>query len=340
MTKLPTLAVPNFSKPFVVETDACGTGLGAVLMQEGRPLAFWSTTLSERNQRKSVYDRELMAVVKAVQKWRHYLLGNHFIIKTDQKSLKFLTEQRMIGEEQHKWISKLAGYDFEIQYKPGKENSAADALSRRSSYCAMTVLKIHDFEEWVEEIKQDVKLQKTMQDLIINPMSHAGYTLRDQKLFYKEKLVLSKSSSRIPIILKEFHSSLVGGHSGIFRTYKRIADLVYWEGMKTDIKNFVAACEVCQRNKSDNLSPARLLQPLPIPTQVWTDISMDFIGGLPKSMGKDTILLVVDRLTKYAHFIPLGNPYTATDVIAVFLQEIVRLHGFSSSIVSDRDPLF
>ena len=158
----------------------------------------------------------------------------------------------------------------------------------------MTVLQIHDFEEWTEEIKQDDKLQKIMQDLIIDPTSHMGYTLRDQKLFYKEKLMLSKSSSRIPIILKEFHSSLIGGHSGIFRTYKRIASLVYWEGMKTDIKNFIVTCEVCQRNKSNNLSPAGLLQPLPIPTQVWTNISMDFIGGLPKSKGKDTILVVVD----------------------------------------------
>jgi len=104
--------------------------------------------------------------------------------------------------------------------------------------------------------------------------------------------------------------------------------------MKTDIKNFVATCEVCQRNKSDNLSPAGLLQPLPIPTQVWTDISMDFIGGLPKSNGKDSILVVVDRLTKYAHFIPLGHPFTATEVATTFLQKIVRLHGFLSSIVS------
>jgi len=158
MTSLPTLAVPDFSKPFVVETDACGTRFRVVLMQEGRPLAFWNTTISERNQRKSVYDREFMAVVKVVQKWRHYLLGNHFIIKTDQKSLKFLIEHRKLGEEQYKWIFKWEGYDFEIQYKPGKENSATDGLSKRSSYCAMTVLQIHDFEEWTEEIIQDDKL--------------------------------------------------------------------------------------------------------------------------------------------------------------------------------------
>ncbi|XP_057424795.1 uncharacterized protein LOC130718278 [Lotus japonicus] len=303
MTTLPMLAVPDFTKPFVLETDASGTGLGAVLLQEGRPLAFWSTTLSDRNQRKSVYDRELMAVVKVVQKWRHYLLGHHFIIRTDQKSLKFLADQRMLGEEQFKWVSKLAGFDFDIQYKPGKDNSAADALSRRSSYCAISILQIHDFEEWVEEVNKDDKLQKIIQDLILDPTSHSGYVLRDQKLFFKGRLVLSKTSSRIPVILKEFHSSLMGGHSGIFRTYKRVANLVYWDGMKSDIKNYVAACDVCQRNKSDTLTPAGLLQPLPVPTQVWTDISMDFVTGLPKSMGKDTILVVVDRLTKYAHFL-------------------------------------
>lgn len=340
LTELPSLAVPDFSKVFVLETDASGTGLGAVLSQEGKPLAFWSATLSDRSQAKSVYVRELMAVVRAVQRWRHYLMGRHFIIRTDQKSLKFLTEQQVLGEEQFKWISKLAGYDFEIQYKPGKDNSAADAMSRRSSYCALSVIKVNDLEEWQAELMQDDKLQAIMQDLIVDPDSHRGYTLRDHRLYYKGKLVLPKLSNKIPILCKEFHASLVGGHSGFFRTYRRLAAVVYWEGMKGDIRDFVAQCEVCQQNKVDNLSPAGLLQPLPIPTQVWTDVSMDFIGGLPKSKGKDTILVVVDRLTKYAHFVPLSHPYTAPDVAAAFLQEVVRLHGFPNTIVSDRDSVF
>lgn len=267
-------------------------------------------------------------------------MGRHFIIRTDQKSLKFLTEQKVLGAEQFKWISKLSGYDFEIQYKPGKDNSAADAMSRRSSYCALSVLKVNDYEEWQTEMLQDPKLQAIVQDLILDPEAHKGYSLRDHKLFYKGKLVLSKQSSRIPILCKEFHATLLGGHSGFFRTYRRLAAVVYWEGMKKDIKDYVAGCDTCQRNKFDNLSPAGLLQPLPIPTQVWTDVSMDFIGGLPKSKGKDTILVVVDRLTKYAHFIPLSHPFTAPEVAALFLQEIVRLHGFPATIVSDRDSLF
>ena len=97
--------------------------------------------------------------------------------------------------------------------------------------------------------------------------------------------MLPKGSSRIPLLLQEFHNLAVGGHSGFFRTYKRISEVVYWEGMRKDIQQHVATCEVCQMNKYQALSPAGLLQPLPIRTQVWADISMDFIEGLPKAHG-------------------------------------------------------
>ena len=105
------------------------------------------------------------------------------------------------------------------------------------------------------------------------------------------------------MLLEEIHNSTIGGHYGFFRTYKRISAIIYWEGMRKDIQQYVATCEVFQINKYQTLSPAGLLQPLPIPTQVWADISMDFIEGFPKAQGKNVILVVVDRLAKYAHFI-------------------------------------
>ena len=120
MTTLPVLAIPNFEKEVVIKTDASGKGLGAVLMQDGKPLAYMSHTLSERAQLKSVYERELMAIVLAVQNWRHYLLGRKFIVHTDQKSLKFLVDQQMMGADQQKWVAKLLGFDFEIKYEAGR----------------------------------------------------------------------------------------------------------------------------------------------------------------------------------------------------------------------------
>ena len=131
MTTLPVLALPNYSKLFIIETYAFGKGLGAVLMQEGHLIAYWSKGLSVKNQALSIYEKELMAVVLAVLKWRHYLLGRPFLIRIDHQSLKYLLEQRVATPFQQKWIAKLIRYDYEITYKHGKENLAADALSKR-----------------------------------------------------------------------------------------------------------------------------------------------------------------------------------------------------------------
>ena len=125
MVFVPVLAVPCFSKPFQLETDASGKGVGAILMQEGRPIAYMSQKLSETAQRKSVYKRELMAIVLAIEKWCHLI---------DQESLKYLLDQRVAEEGQQKWLTKLLGYNFEIKYKVGTANRVADALSQKSHF--------------------------------------------------------------------------------------------------------------------------------------------------------------------------------------------------------------
>ena len=133
MATTPVLALLDFNKPFIVETDASQEGIGAVLMQQGRPISFLSKSLPPRKKRLSTYEKELWALIYAVHKWRTYLLGNHFLIKTDHQSLKYLLEQRVTSMLQQRWLTKLMGFYYSILYKKGCDNKVADALSRRGS---------------------------------------------------------------------------------------------------------------------------------------------------------------------------------------------------------------
>ncbi|PKU83997.1 putative mitochondrial protein [Dendrobium catenatum] len=343
MTTVPVLALPNFEQSFVVETDASGYGLGAVLMQNHRPVAYFSQVLSARARLKSVYERELMAIVLAIQKWRPYLLGRHFIVRTDQRSLKYLLEQRMVTEEHQRWLSKLLGYDFEIHYKPGLENKAADALSRcvgEIQELVVSVPLIVDSGAIKEESMLNEELRKIREDLEKDRSSHPGYYIEGGRLLYQGRFVMPRTSIHIPHLLQEFHGSSVGGHSGVQKTYRRLATELYWNRMHKDVEEMVAGYEVCQRNKYMAMAPGGLLQPLALPNKVWEEVSMDFIDGLPRLEGFTVILVVVDRLSKYAHFIPLRHPYTAVTVASTFIREVIKLYGVPEAIVLNRDNVF
>ncbi|KAK9113929.1 hypothetical protein Syun_020726 [Stephania yunnanensis] len=280
MTEVPMLSLPDFNALFVVETDASGVGIGAVLSQHGRPIAFFSQAFSPRAQCKSTYERELMAVVLAIQKWRHYLLGRKFLVRTDQRSLKFLFEQRVVAPEYQRWLIKLLGYHFDIQYRTGSSYLAADALSRfpvDSSLHSTTVTSIADSSVITAEVESDPTLSPIFLGLQQGSLDKPGWTIQRGLLLFKGRTVISASSSLKVRLLTEFHSSPIDGHGGFLKTYKRMAAKFFWLGMKKDVKDFVASCDICQRNKYETLSPGRLLQPLPIPAGVFDDISMDFI---------------------------------------------------------------
>ncbi|WVZ18576.1 hypothetical protein V8G54_005898 [Vigna mungo] len=322
LTSAHVLALPDFSQEFHIECDASGGGVGAVLTQNKKSVAFYSRALTEGNLSKSIYEKELMALVLPIQHWRPYLVGRRFTVHTDQRSLKYLMEQRITTQSQQNWMAKLMGYDFEVVYKRGSTNRAANALSRKNEgeldgkeLRAMSRLFWPDVGEVIKEVDEDVELQKVIADLKQDPNSHVSYTLENERLHYKGRLVLSAKSVWIPKMLGEFHVTKMGGHSGIYRTYRRIAQSLYWVGMKKMIIEFVAICV-----------------PLPIPQAVWEETSLDFIVRLPKSQGYDAIMVVVDRLSKYAHFMALKHPYTAKTVPDVFTKEVIRLHGIPVSM--------
>lgn len=264
-----------------------------------------------------------MEIVMAVLKWKYYLTGRRFVVHTDQKSLKFLLEQREVSLEYQRWLSGLLGFQFDIIYKPGIDNKAADGLSRQMqtveaggrilclSLSFPVVLQLQDF---YAEIEQDADIQTLKRQITSSETVKKGLIVVDGRVWYKKSLLIPQTSTFIPLLLKEFHDGLQGGHSGIFKTLKRIKGSFHWHNMRKTVLTYVAQCIICQTHKTSTLSPAGLLRPLPIPEAVWQDISMDFIEGLPSSNGVNIILVIVDRLRKYGHFFGLKHPFTAIDV--------------------------
>ena len=204
----------------------------------------------------------------------------------------------------------------------------------------ISIQQPQDMPDLQLQIEQDPVLRGIKQSLLLGEPTIPGYSWDHGRLLFKCRVVVASGSPTVKTLLEEYHNSPAGGHAGALKTFHRLAIGWYWKGMKKDVVNYVSQCEICQRNKSQALSPAGLLQPLPVPNQVWEDVAMDFVEGLPISEGYDTILVVVDRLSKYAHFVALRHPFSAQGVAEVFMREVVRLHGIPRSVVSDRDKVF
>ncbi|WVZ96210.1 LOW QUALITY PROTEIN: hypothetical protein U9M48_041877, partial [Paspalum notatum var. saurae] len=314
MVQTPVLALPNFYLPFTIETDACDTGIGAVLMQNGRPVAYLSKAFGPSHSKYSIYEKEFLALIMAVDKWKQYLHYPEFIIRTDHKSLAYLMEQNLHSELQRKAMSRLMGLKFKILYNKGKDNVAADALSRVNHLMllqAVSTVQPACIQKVLNSYTTDPKAQIMLTQLALANPNETGYSLDQGLIKYKGKIWLGNNSAIQTKVISAFHSTPIGGHSGINTTYYKVKNLFAWKGMKTQVEEFIKQCSVCQQAKHSLHHSFGLLQPLPIPSAAWHDISMDFIKGLPKSEGYNCILVVVDRLTKFAHFIDIKHPYIA-----------------------------
>jgi transposase InsO family protein len=333
--------LPNFSLPFTIETGASGFGIGVVLMQQGKPITFYSQSLGPKAFAQSVYHKEALPILQALKKWTHYVLGSKLIIKNDQQSLKHMMTQRLAEGIQHKLLMKLLEFDYTIDYKKGQENMVADALSRQDHtiYAISSVIP-----SWMSDIeasyKDDPLYTDILQQVTLSDQALPQYTIHQGIIRYKGRICVGSSTNLKHHILSSLHSSSIGGHSGIRATYHKVSRIFHWPKLKKTVEDFVTAYAICQRAKAEHCQYPGLLAPLPIPGMAWTMITMDFIEGLPKSGGKNVILVVVDRLTKYAYFLALSHPYTAQTVAQLFIDYIIKLHGPPVAIVSDRDRIF
>ncbi|WVZ75167.1 LOW QUALITY PROTEIN: hypothetical protein U9M48_023250, partial [Paspalum notatum var. saurae] len=336
VTTAPVLAMPDFSKLFIVECDASSHGFSAVL--EGHPVAFFSRPIAPRHRALAAYERELIGL--EIRHWPPYLWGQRFVVKTDHYSLKYLFDQRMATIPQHHWVGKLLGFDFSIEYRSGAMNIMADALSRRNTdegeLLAISAPRF-DFIACLCHTQATDPALVAIHDEVHAGMRAAPWVVLDDMVAYDGRLYIPPSSPLIQEILAVVHDD---GHEGVHRTLHRLRRDFHFPNMRRLVQDFVRACTTCQRYKSEHLHPAGLLQSLPIPSVVWADIGKDFVEALPRVHGKTVILSVVYRFSKYCHFIPLAHPYTSESVAHAFFTDIVRLHGIPQSIVSDRDPVF
>ncbi|KAK1649256.1 hypothetical protein QYE76_067061 [Lolium multiflorum] len=313
LTEAPLLALPDFSKTFEIECDASGLGIGGVLMQNGKPVAYYSEKLDGARLNYPIYDKELYAL--------------------------YLKSQHNLNKRHAKWVEFIESFPYVIKYKKGKENVVADALSRKITLL-LTRLEFHILG--LEEIKELYPSDAFFGPIFAKCSVDRGFDdfyLHDGYLFKANKICIPESSLR-KLLLQESHGGGLMGHFGREKTYAMLSTHYYWPRMYRDVERLCRRCTTCLQAKSTS-NPYGLYMPLPIPYAPWSDISMDFVLGLPRTKhGHDSIFVVVDRFSKMAHFIPCHKSDDASHIASLFFREVVRLHGIPASIVSDRDVKF
>jgi hypothetical protein len=214
-----------------------------------------------------------------------------------------------------------------------------DALSRKDEELKAYAKKIV-IPDWLDEIRVEYAKDIESNSIINNLDQNPKFEWKNDILWYKNIIYLIPSSKFKMKVLRESHNSPTSGHVGFFKTYYNARKSFYWKGMNKDIQRFVVECEICQRNKNENFMTPGLLHPLHIPEQKWEEISMDFIEGTPMSDGKDKKIVLVDRLTKYAHFMAVRKIKSTKQIADIFCKNIYKLRGFPKVIVSNRDAKF
>ena len=371
LTTAPVLALPSDEGNFEIYSDASKLGLGCVLMQDGRVIAYASRQLRSHEQNYPTHDLELAAIVFALKIWRHYLYGRSCKIYTDHKSLKYIFTQKELNMRQRRWLELIKDYDLEIAYHAGKANVVADALSRKSVHtCNTMVLPNQLFQEIQSfdleivspeanppqlhalatkpSLFEEIRLKQADDPALIKIRAEAQQEkARDFKIYsdgslrFKGRWCVPDCSELKTQILTEGHYAPYSIHPGGDKMYQDLKKIFWWPNMKREIAEFVSKCLTCQKIKAEHKRPAGLTQPLDVPVWKWDSIAMDMVTGLPTTVkGMNAIWVIVDRLTKSAKFIPMKKTWTMEQLARAYLDNVVRYHGIPTDIVSDRDTRY
>ncbi|KAL0195094.1 hypothetical protein M9458_008666, partial [Cirrhinus mrigala] len=337
-TTAPILHHPDPNLPFLVEVDASSTGVGAVLSQrQGQPpktfpCAYFSHKLSPAERNYDVGNRELLAIKLALEEWRHWLEGarHPFTILTDHRNLEYIRSAKVLNHRQARWALFFTRFHFEITYRPGSQNTKADALSR-----------IHEPDHTTTPPETILPTSVILAPVTWDIMTEIteGQAQDPPPVDCPADLTYVPVHLR-PRVLSEVHCTPSSGHPGIEATIELLRNRFWWRSLRADTITFVKSCSVCNTSKTPHQLPAGLLQPLPVPNRPWSHIAVDFITDLPSSHGQTTILSVIDRFSKGCRLIPFPKLPTAMETAEALCNSVFRFYGLPEDIVSDRGPQF
>jgi hypothetical protein len=352
------LAFPDFTKPFVVHTDACGYGIGGVLAQGTDPeraIAFVSRTLNKAEKNYSTIEKEALAIVWSIKQFRPYVYGHKFTLYTDHAPIRLLKITDGASSRLVRWTLSLQEYDCDIQYRKGSENANADALSRlprpTTDPRVVNVNAIPDNNRaWEEAQRNDAFLGPIYHNLehhIVasrNDTTSNNYALRDRLLRYQRKgrepPRIAVPTNKIKQVLRAHHEDPLAGHQGFLRTLEKIRPAFHWPTLREDVENHCKECLPCQGRKPANRNiPLQPLKPIPV-KPIFDRWVMDTMGPLPETAhGNKHILVFMDHFTKWAETVPLPDLKSET-IATALLTRIVCRYGAPKEILSDRGSSF
>jgi transposase InsO family protein len=373
----PILCYPRYELPFVLQTDASDKAIGAVLGQEQegllRVVAYGSRSLTSAEQNYSTIEKEALSIVHFVGEYRHYLLGRKFLIETDHAPLSFLNKQSEPKGRLGRWAIQLSEFDYELKYKPGRENGNADCLSRlpvaaiavadeekeEVSECISVgkIKRVQQKDEWCKSMigylrRGELPSAEALRRKVVWESSR--YLIRgDGVLAYlpSYKVYSAPEMGAYPVIvlpqpLREtvlylLHNALTAGHLGFQKTLKKVQERFYWPHMYSDVEKHTQSCDSCARVKTPAIKRKAPLAVFTTTTRPLEAIQMDFIGPVtPKANdGSQSILVVTDLFTRYAEAYPLENQ-TAPLVAKTLVTQFFCRYGTPTKIHSDRAPNF
>jgi hypothetical protein len=314
----PVLMQPNTKEEFFLECDALDYATGAILSQTGtdgklHPVAFYSKSLSPAEKNYDIFDKEMLAVIRAFKEWQHLLegTGKPIQILTDHKNLEHFATKKGLNRRQIRWANFLADYNFVIKYRPGAQNRKADILSRRADWqphkgggeptvllkpelFIATILTDNTLEDLIRDTIHEDEQVKEIIKRLEEGETMKTWSMEDGLLYFQERIYVPKEKEVRRAVIESRHDAPSAGHPGQFRSFELLSRKYYWPGMKKSVVKYIQACNSCIRSKHSNQAPAGLMLPIDIPSRPWEEITYDLITGLPMSDGYDAVLTVVD----------------------------------------------